>query len=303
VKLNILTLILVGHCFLQLRAEHNHSSETLIRPPQDQVTFSGATDITMKSDDGSTHLCQSTLVARNPLKEHKSICRVAFLTAAHCVDSSFDAIEFSGFGEIKKSQLKLCRPREYARNKARFWKDNPSVPGDSATLIFEIPCDNNSVLRPARLAPLNEERKAALDHPPFFLQKRSSPAPENPGGGKRIQADIQESSGKIYHFHAPTPQGSAIVGGDSGGPIFDAKGRLLCPMMGSSYEYLRIEQKLKHPEPDGKSNRPVDPFDVSCDSRAIARLSIHLELFGMSNDPTQEVPSSQPLNSDKTCND
>lgn len=289
--------------FLSLaHADHDETSK-VSRPfaAEQKNLFVGATDIHMKELEGPGSLCQSTFVARNPLKSDPKKCRLAFLTAAHCVDSPFDSIDFSGFGEVKASEIKLCRPRAYARNKARFWRSNHSVSGDLATLVFDTQCEKSQEMKPAPLAPVESDGTTALETPHVFLQKRQGAAPGNPGGGKRIQAELQGHEKKLFTFHSPSPQGAAIVGGDSGGPVFDEKGRLVCPMISSSYEYLRLAEKLQEKEPDGKTENKVDPFQVSCDSRAIGKLKEYLSYFGLSSDSTQAVSQERQREDNPEC--
>lgn len=245
--------------------------------------FKGATDIYVKETDGPGALCQSTLVAKNRLEAHSSLCRVAFLTAAHCVDTPFPSIEFSGLGEIKANELYLCVPPIYKRKRALFWKPHSSTPGDLATLVFEIPCDKIESKEPSLLAPVDKDGITEIQTNHVHLQKRESSVPGNPGGGIRVQADVKESSGPLFNFHVPSPQGVSVVAGDSGGPVYDDKGRLICPIVSSTYEYLRQAEKLKFPEPDGKSQEAVDPFEVSCDKKAIGKLKTYLALFGLSS--------------------
>ena len=290
-------LVIIFSIFSLAHGEHD-DKKVQSRPlaAEQKELFRGATDINVKESDGPGSLCQSTFVSRNQLASDPQKCRVAFLTAAHCVDSSFEAIEFSGFGEVKRNELVLCRPREYLRNKARIWRDNSSVAGDLATLVFDIPCDKTKN-EPALLAPIAPDGITLLETPHLFLQKRTSAAPGNPGGAKRIQADFKRLEKKLYTFHAPSPQGAAIVGGDSGGPVFDEKGRLVCPMIASSYEYLRMTEKLKEKEPDGKSETKADPFEVTCDSRAIGKLKEYFSSLGLS--PDSSVPVSKNASEQK----
>lgn len=260
-----------------LMAEHSHRSPTSRVVASDTELFQGATDLHIQVKDDPGTLCQSTLVDKLRLKENSSKCRVAFVTAAHCVDDPFDAIEFVGVGAISKGELTVCIPREYRARRAMFWKHRrDGIPRDSSTLIFETACSAVEHLTPAPLAPVLPDGTTQVDSKRFFLQKRTGAAPGNPGGARRIQADLEGAEPPLFHFFAPSPQGAAIVGGDSGGPIYNEKGQLICPMATSSYEYLRRSEQLKEKEPDGKSDLPVDSFKVSCDARALQRIREHL---------------------------
>ena len=260
-----------------LVAEHSQRSPTSRVVASDTEVFQGATDLHIQVKDDPGTLCQSTLVEKHPIEAHSGRCRMAFVTAAHCVDEPFDAIEFAGVGAISKGELSVCIPREYRARRAMFWKkQRDGVPRDLASLIFETSCSTVEHLTPAPLAPMLPDGTTQVDSKRFFLQKRKGAAPGNPGGARRIQADLEGSEPPLFHFFAPSPQGAAIVGGDSGGPIYDEKGQLICPMATSSYEYLRRSEQLKEKEPDGKSDLPADPFKVSCDARAVQRIREHL---------------------------
>lgn len=260
-----------------LVAEHSQRSPTSRAVASDRELFQGATDLHIQVKDDPGTLCQSTLVDKHRTEAHSDKCRMAFVTAAHCVDEPFDAIEFAGVGAIPKGELSVCIPREYRARRAMFWKkQRDGVPRDLSTLLFETSCSAVEHLTPAPLAPVLPDGTTQVDSKRFFLQKRTGAAPGNPGGAKRIQADLESSEPPLLGFFAPSPQGAAIVGGDSGGPIYNEKGQLICPMATSSYEYLRRSEQLKEKEPDGKSDLPVDPFKVSCDARAIQRIREHL---------------------------
>lgn len=111
-----------------------------------------------------------------------------------------------------------------------------------------------------------------------YLQKRRNAAPRNRGEGAQIVADFEREDQHLLVFKVPSPQGYAIEGGDSGGPIFNQKGQLICPISGSSYEWLKSEERLTR-IPDGNVDTPLDPFAVVCDKRALARLQETLKRF------------------------
>lgn len=269
---------------------------------QSNEVYTGAIDLFFKEKEGPGSLCQGTVVAKNRLEPGSPLCRTAVFTAAHCADGPFDSFEMSEIGDFPSSELTLCLPRIYKTEYLLSGKKNASKKGDLATVILDLPCDSISHLNPPPLAPVDEKGATQILTDGVVLQKRKGRidvALGNPGGKHRIKAELKSDKDPFFTFFAPTPQGAAIVGGDSGGPIFDEAGRLICPMARSTYEYLRSANKLEHPEPDGTSNLPVDPFEVSCDKKAIQRLQAHLNSLGLSNDSTKLVnPQADQPNPD-----
>jgi hypothetical protein len=239
--------------------------------------------------------CQSSLVAKKRLNPVSPICRVAFLTAAHCVDDAFQSIEVVSVEKIEKSCLVNAIPGSY---RASVFKENERKRGDSATLVFELFCDSIEDWDPLLLAPVNPENEVTqIDGEKFFLQKRKKAESYNAGGGRLIQAELRSKEGHNFEFEVPSPQGAAILGGDSGGPVFNEKGQLVCPLSGSSYEGKKEKGALIHSIPDGKNEGAVDPFTVVCDKRAISRLKKVLEEHGLGGH--QPVINQEPNSEDK----
>lgn len=279
--------------------DRSHLSQSGSHPKREMAQtnelFHGAIDLFFKEKEGPGSLCQGTIVAKNRLEANSAICRTAIFTAAHCADGPFDSLELAETGEFSTPQLTICLPRIYKTEYLLSGKKNAPKKGDLATVVLDIPCDSISHLTPPPLAPFDDKGVTQILTNEVVLQKRKGRIDVglgNPGGKHRIKADLKSDKDPFFTFFAPTPQGAAIVGGDSGGPIYDQAGRLICPMARSTYEYLRTAQKLEHPEPDGKSNLPVDPFEVSCDKKAIHRLQAHLTSLGLSNDSTKLVNAS-----------
>ena len=240
--------------------------------------------------------CQTSLVAKKRLSPTSSICRVAFLTAAHCVDDAFESIEIVPIGKVERACLIASIPGAY---RLSALKRNERKRGDSATVIFDIPCENIGNSVPVPLAQFNpEDGTTEITGKKVFLQKRRKAEGHNVGGGKLLQADIKSTEGHNFEFEVPSPQGAAIMGGDSGGAVFNEKGQLICPLSGSSYEGKKEKGVLTLPIPDGKSEGPVDPFSVICDKRAISRLKKVLEehqLTGTEEWIAKEVEESSKM--------
>jgi len=254
-----------------------------------------------KETDWGSH-CQSTLVAKNQIKDpYSSLCRFGIATSAHCVDDPFVALQIGTDLKIPKTQLITCIPMKYKRNKLLKGKSHQNTPSDVATLIFDLPCEKIPQ-KPVVFAPISPEGTTVIDKTgSFFLQKRKTPAPGNSGGGKVIQAELTEDEGASFSFFAPSPQGVAIVGGDSGGPIFNSKGQYVCPMARSTYEYLRRDNKLSLPEAEKGDNNPVDPFQVSCDKLALRKIKEHLNHFQISLDPADLAPEKLSFEKHRDC--
>jgi hypothetical protein len=207
------------------------------------------------------------------------MCRLAYLTAAHCMYSDFKAIDFLGIGEVKKSSMQISIPKEYDFEKAARSREPQS--GDSATLVFDIACGKAESVIPVPLAPVDSKGNTLVNSNHVYLQKRQEQTVGNRGEGAQILADFIGSDQAMYRFKAPSPQGYTIVGGDSGGPIFNEKGQLVCPISGSEYEAMRAQGTLTK-RPDGNIDTLLDPFTVVCDKKAIARVRTDLEKFGLS---------------------
>lgn len=239
-------------------------------------TWLKGTDLTINMN-GSKASCQSTPVAKKELDAPAGMCRVAFLTAAHCVDSKMKSIDIAGLGEVPISSMKISIPDEYFRTGGG--QSRESHPGDSATLIFDVSCDRAENVIPVPLAPTLRDGTTAITTNHVYLQKRQEGTVGNRGEGAQIKADVTNQGGNMFEFFAPSPQGYAIVGGDSGGPIFNEKGQLVCPISGSSYEFKRENGQLTRPR--NSEDSILDPFTVICDKRAIARLKEDLKRFGL----------------------
>jgi hypothetical protein len=285
---NFSALILWGLALALLgevaRGEHQLAPER--RRPLSRVrSWVRGTDLTIRGIPGpqgepSKAFCQSTPVAKKRLDSPAGMCRLAYLTAAHCMDSDFKAIDFLGIGEVKKSSMGISIPMEY--NLSRAAQSREPQRGDSATLVFDIACGKAESVIPVPLAPVDSQGNTIVNSNHVYLQKRQAELEVyNRGEGAQILADVRGADGAMYHFYAPSPQGYAIVGGDSGGPIFNEKGQLVCPISGSEYEAMR-EQRTLTKRPDGNIDTLLDPFTVVCDKKAIARLHTVLEKFGLS---------------------
>lgn len=264
-----------------LRAEHSPQTIQKRRPLASRIArWVKGTDISVKYSS-FVGACQSTPVAKKTLSE-TGLCRLAYVTAAHCVldDSNrfFNSIEIAGVGEIPSTKIQKEVPREYFKKTS----GDPRAPrrGDTATLIFDISCEKAKNVIPVELAPVQRDGTTRIDSAHVYLQKRESAAPGNRGGGVQIVADVAEPENSAqFRFVVPSPQGYAIVGGDSGGPVFNENGQLVCPISGSSFEYLRSTGGLTRPRTG--DNTRLDPFTVVCDNRAVARLKDQLERFGL----------------------
>lgn len=241
------------------------------------------TDLTIRGiqENGRTMAasCQSTPVAKRELDSPQGMCRLAYLTAAHCVDSRFSSISFLGIGDIQKTDIKMSIPNEYFERGGQNSRQPKG--GDSATLVFDISCDKAESVVPVPLAPVDSQGTTVINSKHVYLQKRQEETTGNRGQGAQILADVNGTDGAMFRFFAPSPQGYAIVGGDSGGPIFNERGQLVCPISGSEYEFKR-EQNLLTRLPDGTPDKLLDPFTVVCDKRAIGRLRADLAKFGLS---------------------
>lgn len=279
-------IILITLFVKETRAEHRQAPEKF-RPLSSTKSYLKGTDITVQGVSGKW-ACQSAPVAKKKLESPEGQCRLAYLTAAHCVEDPFQSIDFSGIGEIKKSSMYVSIPREYFQNSNKNSREPSS--GDSATIIFDFPCDKVESVIPVPLAPVDSEGKTDIGSTKVYLQKRQGSVGWNRGESAQIEADVTGADGSMFEFYSPSPQGYTTVGGDSGGPVFNEKGQLVAPISGSSYEYLRATGRLKR-IPDGSLDKVLDPFTVVCDSRAVSRLRSDLEKFGLSPVSTAEAES------------
>ena len=266
----------------EVRAEHQ-SNAFRRRPLARIASWLKGTDLTINLG-GAQASCQSTVVAKRELDN--GLCRIGLLTAAHCVDSRFRSIQVAGIGEVSRESMKVEIPDIYFQNGGAGSR-TPSG-GDSATIVFDVACDKASQVQPVPLAPVNSDGTTAIETSKVYLQKRQEETTGNRGQGAQIVADVRERSGAMFEFYAPTPQGFAIVGGDSGGPVFNSKGQLVCPISGSSYEYQRETGQLRRPR--SSEDSLLDPFTVVCDKKAISRLKQDLAKWGLA--PTSGVDAA-----------
>ena len=175
--------------------------------------------------------------------------------------------------------MRISIPKEYSLSRAA--QSREAQPGDSATLVFDIACEKAESVIPVPLAPIDAQGNTLINSNHVYLQKRQEQTVDNRGEGAQILADVRGADKAMLRFHAPSPQGYTIVGGDSGGPIFNEKGQLVCPISGSEYQAMRENGTLTK-RPDGNIDTPLDPFTVVCDKKAIARVRTDLEKFGLS---------------------
>lgn len=154
--------------------------------------------------------CQSTPVAKKELDSPEGMCRLAYLTAAHCVDSDFRTIEFLGIGEVQKSSMRISIPKEYSLSRAAQSREPQR--GDSATIVFDVSCEKARSVVPVPLAPVDSQGTTIINSNRVYLQKRQGQAQGNRGEGAQILADVNGSDAAMYRFYAPSPQGYAIVG-------------------------------------------------------------------------------------------
>lgn len=292
-------------CSLSLVAEHSGRQPTPEgRRPLSEPSpiFESSLDLFVEKETNWGSHCQSTLIAKNPIENSfNSLCRFGIATAAHCVDDPFINLQFGDALKIPKESILTCIPTKYRRNKLFKGKDSQDTPSDIATLIFDSPCDKIP-LKSAVLAPVGPDGTTQVDRTDsFFVKKRKGKAPDNSGGAKVLQAELLKNEGHSYTFRVPSPQGVAMVGGDSGGPLYNSKGQLICPLAHSTYEYLRLAQKLELPEAEQEYQGPVDPFEVSCDKIAVRKLKEHLEHFQLSQDSTVLVPAKLSFEKHRDC--
>jgi hypothetical protein len=233
------------------------------------------TDIKIfEKDSNAVGYCQATPVAKNESKDSPGTCLVAYLSAAHCFRDPAKSIFFENLGNVSKNQIDIITPKSFSK------AGNFSKPGDTATLIVTVPCDKAENVKPVPLAPVNRDGTTAVSTSDVvYLQKRNEAVGGNRGESAQIQAQLVDPNSDMFVFHAPSPQGYSIRKGDSGGPVFDSKGRLICPISGSSYENLVSEGRGLRPRID--ENSILDPFEVLCDKYAIARLRQDLAKAGL----------------------
>jgi len=279
--------------FANLEAQAEHRASPPVRPPSQEASFTAALDIAIHFSDTDFSHCQGTLAAKNRLSEFSSLCRVAILTAAHCVDEAFEFLEIPDIGKVLEKDIQVCFAPRYQLNRLQVLGGREAGKADSATLIFETPCENLAGKEPPALAPVDSAGKTEMNANKVLLQKRQSRAGHNPGGGRQIPADVLDISKGAYRFSVPSPVGDVVVGGDSGGAVLNERGQLVCPLAASTYEGMRNRKQLKLPEPDGVNQLPADPFEVTCDGRAISKLKEYFSLYGLSSDPTQMVRESK----------
>ncbi|NBX92608.1 MAG: hypothetical protein EB078_05885 [Proteobacteria bacterium] len=268
---------------LSALAEHEENLAPARRRPLAQVrSWIKGTDLAVSFSQG-TGACQTTSVAKNELNEPEGMCRLAYLTAAHCLvdekNNFFKSIKLKGLGDIPANQIKTEIPQEYFQSAA----EDPRAPRrrDMATLIFDVPCEQASHIKPVPLANVDKDGSTLVETSHVFLQKRESEAPGNLGKGVQITADVRPSEETDkFRFDVPSPQGYTIVGGDSGGPVFDQRGQLICPISASSYEYKKATKQLTKQRTSDDSI--LDPFTVVCDKRAISTLKLQLQKYGLS---------------------
>lgn len=290
---------------LSLVAEHSErtaSQKKRSYQSESGPSFDSSIDLFIeKEKDWGSH-CQSTLIAKNQIENSFSnLCRFGVSTAAHCVYGPFFDLHFGNDLIIPKDKLITCIPMRYRRKKLFKGKRSTNTPSDIATLIFEAPCEKISQ-KPAELAPVSPDGTTQVDRvDSFYVKKRKERAPDNAGGGKILKAELIKEEGYFYSFLVPSPQGSAMVGGDSGGPLYNSKGQLVCPIAHSTYEYLRADDKLKFPEAEKEYQGPVDPFEVSCDKIAIRKLKEHLNHFKLSQDSTFLTPAKLSFEKHPDC--
>jgi len=241
------------------------------RPTEKAESKSVGADLIIHFSNGGSGACQSTPIAKNEIEGQMGKCRVALLTASHCIDQPFDSIEIDNQITIPRHCTATRMPSEYFNN---YDPTNPHIPvsGDSSTLVFDTDCDKVSHLNPVPLAPIEKDGTTRIDSAKVFLQKRKAETTGNIGGGVQISAELSGSDQGMFRFYAPTPQGFAIVGGDSGGAVLNDRGQLICPIAGSSYEAMRANNQLTRVRTDDKT--PLDPFSIICDKRAIAKAHI-----------------------------
>lgn len=283
-----------------------HKPQTLAplnrRPLQEKNPSLKGIDIFLNKES-YTSTCQSTPVAKKSIGEN--LCRLALSTGAHCVDDDdLKSISFDGIGTIAKEQLKILIPSEYLEAKKKQdeckrktptqptkKKEEPRVAvaspelshtgmdvplvADSALIVFDIDCDKIKDITPVELAPVEPDGTTRCDID-VYLQKRVGKSAGNRGESAQISAQLSGIIGSKFIFYVPSPQGYAIVGGDSGGPIFNKSGQLICPISGSQYELLRMTGQLKC-KPDGTREARLDAFTVECDKKAISRMQKHLK--------------------------
>ena len=144
------------------------------------------------------------------------------------MDQKFRSIEIAGIGVIPLSQMTVRIPREYFETGGS--SSNEAHSGDSATLIFDIDCDKVENVVPVPLAKVGSDGITQINTPNVYLQKRQEQTTGNRGEGAQIIATVRETQGRMFSFFAPSPQGYAIDGGDSGGPVFNERGELVSPL-------------------------------------------------------------------------
>lgn len=268
--------------------EHGASDSFRRRPLARIREWIRGTDIKIfERNSNAVGYCQATPVAKNESKDNPGTCLVAYLSAAHCFRDPAKSISFENLGNVSKEQIRILTPQSFGH------AGNFSKPGDTATLIVSVPCEQAENVKPVPLAPVNRDGTTAVSEgDTVYLQKRNEAVGGNRGEGAQIQAQMIAPDSNMFVFHAPSPQGYSIRKGDSGGPVFDSKGRLICPISGSSYENLVSEGRRLRPRVS--ENSILDPFEVLCDKYAIARVKQDLARFGLVPETDLSFDGEQP---------
>lgn len=216
--------------------------------------------------DGKAFACQATPVKLSELAS-PGLCKLALYTAGHCVLNPRTALGHVGFilrtpgfnGRVNIKGTPGWQTNRFAETFVpeafiRDTKDmieeqrealrrgeaisSTAVVPDGGLLFITAPCREFSEIKTVDFAPQNSDGMVQFGTY-NWIQKRNRTVGNNRGTSRRLQFQNPEVDGELIRVIVPSSQGEeafGIIGGDSGGGIFDNHGRLLGSTSGSSLD-------------------------------------------------------------------
>lgn len=251
-----------GRDFSGNRANPNGELYTPANPPPPlSVDLVGALT---ENGQKKQAFCQATPV-RLAEAETEGVCKLAFYTAAHCVMNKFgqrkESYQFPTVpgiqGEVFVKGIQGWRTNRFAEvdiapgfeqeialATQQFPNQERTVPSDGALIYVTAPCGEFTNVKTVDLAPTDANGFTQLGNY-TWVEKRKESVGSNRGTSRRIQLQGLQVIGPSYHMQVPASQGAeafGVVGGDSGGGLFDDHGRLIGSVSGSALNTVFRDQ-------------------------------------------------------------
>lgn len=232
-------------------------------PPSLSLDLAGVmgTDRTGNEIKGA---CQATPTRLAEFPQKPGMCKLALYTAAHCVVNddgtqrrAYELPTLKGFGGrvfvkgvpgwnfnrfaevviptafMEQTRLKQRQSQGVDRG------FRSTVSSDGAVIFLTAPCEEFSQVKTVDFSPRDGQGFSRLGRY-TWVQKRNQSVGRNRGTSRQLQAQGMQlggDKGETMWFVIPSSQGPeafGVVGGDSGGGVFDDRGRLVGATSGST---------------------------------------------------------------------